>query len=150
MRAARPSVDGAYRIWRRQHHQRGMGRREACGTIVEWPGHEWKCCGGIRGWHECGHRMDDVCVYQRRRRIRIGRPGSADHRFHSFHDACLRYDSCRAWCLEQDCYLLACPDRVPVYPVRELRVRRAAIVYLRGKQAAQVTIFDGVRMFSSR
>ena len=35
-------------------------------------------------------------------------------------------------------------------PVRELRVRRAAIVYLRGKQAAQVTIFDGVRMSSSR
>lgn len=52
MRAARPSVDGAYRIWRRQHHQRGMGRREACGTIAEWPRHEWKCCGGIRGWHQ--------------------------------------------------------------------------------------------------
>ena len=31
--------------------QRGMGRCETCGTIVEWPGHEWKCCGGIRGWH---------------------------------------------------------------------------------------------------
>lgn len=150
MRAARPSVDSAYRIWRRQYHQHGMGRREACGTIVEWPGHEWKCCGGIRDWHECGHRMDDVCVYQRCRRIRIDRPGSAGHRFHSFHDACLRYCSCRAWCLGQDCYLLACPDRVPVYPVRELRVRRAAIVYLRGKQAAQVTIFDGVRMSSSR
>lgn len=152
MRAARPSVDGAYRIWRRQHHQRGMGRREACGTIVEWPGHEWKCCGGIRGWHECGHRMDDVCVYQRRRRIRIDWTGSAGHRFHSFHDACLRYGSCRTWCLEQDCYLLACPDRVPVYPVRELRVRRAAIVYLRGKQAAQVTIaiirVGNVQLFS--
>lgn len=94
--------------------------------------------------------MDDVCVYQRRRRIRIGRPGSADLRFHSFHDACFRYGSCRAWCLEQDCYLLARPDRVPVYPVRELCIRRAAIVYLRGKQAAQVTIFDGVRMSSSR
>lgn len=64
MRAARPSVDGAYRIWLRQYHQRGVGRREACGTIVEWPGHEWKCCGGIRGRHECRHRMDDVCVYQ--------------------------------------------------------------------------------------
>ena len=105
----------------------------------------------ICGRHECGHRMDDVCVYQRRRRIRIDRPGSAGHRFHSFHDACLRYCSCRAWCLEQDCYLLACPDRVPVYPVRELRVRRAAIAcYLRGKQAARVTVFDGVRMSSSR
>lgn len=111
--------------------KRGMGRREACGTIVEWPGHEWECCGGLRDWHECGHRMDDVCVYQRRRRIRIDRPGSAGHRFHSFHDARLRYGSCRAWCLEQDCYLLACPDRVPVYPVRELRVCCAAISEMR-------------------
>ena len=137
-------------LWCGQHHQCGVGWRIQGRAATKWSWHERRRGHRICGRHECGHRMDDVCIYQRRRRIRIDRPCSAGHRFHSFHDACLRYGSCRAWCLEQDCYLLACPDRVPVYPVRELRVRRAAIVYLRGKQAAQVTVFDGVRMSSSR
>lgn len=136
LRPAHPPMDHVHRLWCGQHHQCGVGWRIQGRAATKWSWHERRRSHRICGRHECGHRMDDVCVYQRRRRIRIDRPGSAGHRFHSFHDACLRYCSCRAWCLEQDCYLLACPDRVPVYPVRELRVRRAAIVYLRGKQAA--------------